>query len=91
MRYSLNFAALTALAATSVFAFPSPTLVKPRQAAACSEAVTVAPGSNIFEGRTLHANSYYADEIAAAQELVTDATLKETIGRVGDIGSFLWM
>lgn len=91
MRYSLNFAALTALAVTSVYALPSPTPLKSRQEAGCASAVTVAPGSNIFEGRTLHANSYYAAEIAAAQELVTDATLKATIGRVGEIGSFLWM
>lgn len=80
-----------ALAATSAYALPSPNHLEIRQAAVCASPVTVAPGSNIFEGRNLYANPYYAAEITASQALVTDPTLKETIGRVGEIGSFLWM
>jgi cellulose 1,4-beta-cellobiosidase len=92
MRYSLNFVALAAFAATNTYAAPSQLQkVKARQAQGCASAVTIAPGSNIFSGRTLHANSLYAAEIAAAQEGVTDATLKAKMGEVAKVGTFLWM
>jgi hypothetical protein len=65
MMYSSALAALAALAVTA----PSPTVENRENLqarAACASTITVAPRSNIFASRTLHANSAYASEISAA-------------------------
>jgi len=91
MKYSFALAAFAALAAAS----PTPTVdeVEERAAAVsqCASAVTIAPGSNPFTGRTLHANSVYAAEISAAMANVTSASVKAQASQVAKVGTFLWM
>jgi len=90
MKYSLSLAAFAALAAAT----PTPTLEKDDVAAAgaaCASAVTIAPGSNPFASRTLHANSAYASEISAAMANVTDATIQAKGAAVAKVGTFLWL
>ncbi|KAF4635931.1 hypothetical protein G7Y89_g2166 [Cudoniella acicularis] len=90
MRYSFGFAALAAVAVAA----PTETEknVSPRaNAAACSTAVKIAAGSNIFSSRTLHANSAYASEISTAMASVTDDTIKAQGSKVAATGSFLWI
>lgn len=90
MKYSLGFAAFAALVAAS----PTPTLMEKDVAApvaACASAVTIAPGSNPFASRTLHANSAYRSEITAAMESVTDDAIKTQASAVANTGTFLWM
>lgn len=89
MRYSLGFAALAALAAAA----PTETEknLAPRAVEACESAVTLAPGSNPFKGRNFFANDYYAGEIAAAIESMSDASLKAQAAQVAKVGSYLWM
>lgn len=88
--YYFGLAALAALA----IAAPSPTVENRdnlQARAACASAVTVAPGSNIFASRTLHANSAYASEISAAMANVTDASIIAQASQVAQVGTFLWM
>jgi cellulose 1,4-beta-cellobiosidase len=90
MKYLLSLAALAAV----VFATPTPTVEERAPAAgpgACSSAQTIAPGSNIFATKTLHANSVYASEIAAAMANVTSATVKTQASEIAKVGTFLWM
>ncbi|KAH8653157.1 putative Exoglucanase 3 [Tricladium varicosporioides] len=90
MRYSFGIAAFAALATAA----PTETVkeVAARApAAACSTAVKVAAGSNIFSGRTLHANSAYASEISTAMASVTDESIKTKAAAVAKVGSFLWI
>ncbi|RDL34413.1 putative cellulose 1,4-beta-cellobiosidase II [Venustampulla echinocandica] len=90
MRYSIGFAALAALAVAA----PTETeknVAKRAPAAACSTAVKLAPGSNPFKGRNFFANDYYAGEIAAAIETMSDASLKAKAAQVAKVGSFLWI
>jgi cellulose 1,4-beta-cellobiosidase len=90
MKYSFSLAAFAAFVAAT----PTPTLEERDVAAAgaaCASAVTIAPGSNPFASRTLHANSAYASEISAAMVNVTDATIEEQAAQVGKVGTFLWM
>jgi cellulose 1,4-beta-cellobiosidase len=88
MKYSFSLAAFAAFVAAN------PTLDKKDgtlSVAACASAVTIAPGSNPFASRTLHANSAYASEIAAAMANVTDATIQAQGAEVAKVGTFLWM
>jgi cellulose 1,4-beta-cellobiosidase len=90
MKYSFSLAAFAAFVAAN----PTPTLDKKDgtlSVAACASAVTIAPGSNPFASRTLHANSAYASEIAAAMANVTDATIQAQGAEVAKVGTFLWM
>ena len=91
MKYSLG---LAACAAALALAAPTET-VESRDGlqvrAACSSKVTLAPGSNPFSSRTLHANSAYASEIAAAVATITDDSLKTKAAAVAKVGTFLWM
>jgi len=92
MKYSLSLAALAAVAIaapTETIENRDPSRINAR--AACAAAVTLAPGSNPFTGRTLHANSFYASEVATAVEAITDASLKTKAAAVGKVGSFLWL
>ena len=87
MKYSFSLAAFAALAVAN----PTPTLEKKAAVDACASAVTIAPGSNPFTSRTLHANSAYASEIAAAMASVTDASIQAQGSAVAKVGTFLWM
>ena len=87
MKYSFSLAAFAALVAAN----PTPTLEKKDGVAACASAVTIAPGSNPFSSRTLHANSAYASEISAAMANVTDASIQAQGAEVAKVGTFLWM
>jgi cellulose 1,4-beta-cellobiosidase len=87
MKYSFSLAAFAAFVAAN----PTPTLEKKDSVAACSSAVTIAPGSNPFTSRTLHANSAYASEIAAAMASVTDTSITSQASAVAKVGTFLWM
>jgi cellulose 1,4-beta-cellobiosidase len=84
MKYAYSLAAFAAMVA----AIPAP-LPNPVERAAA--AVTIAPGSNIFSGRTIHANKYYASEISTAMASVTDATVLAAAAKIAKVGTFLWM
>lgn len=88
----MSFAALAAVAIaapTETLDSREPTRLNAR--AACASAVTLAPGSNPFTGRTLHANSFYASEITTAIASMTDEALKTKAAAVAKVGSFLWL
>jgi cellulose 1,4-beta-cellobiosidase len=90
MKYSFSLAAFAAFVAAT----PTPTLEERDTAApgaACASAVTIAAGSNPFSSRTLHANSAYASEIAAAMATVTDTSIQAQGAEVAKVGTFLWM
>jgi len=92
MKYSFGLAACAALA----MAAPSPTVTIEKKdsigkRAVCASAVTLAPGSNPFATRTLHANSFYASEVAAAAASLTDTSLKAAAEKVAKIGTFMWI
>lgn len=90
MKFTLGLAACAAVA----IATPTKTVEKREgdvAKAACASAVSIAAGSNPFSGRTLHANSAYASEIATAMESVTDASIKAQASQVASTGTFLWM
>lgn len=92
MKYSLSIAAFAAFAVaapTETLQDREPTRLNAR--AACASAVTLTPGSNPFSGRTLHANSFYASEVAAAVTALTDSSLASSAAAVGKVGSFLWL
>ncbi|TVY41541.1 1,4-beta-D-glucan cellobiohydrolase [Lachnellula subtilissima] len=96
MKYLLGLAGLAALASAAPAETPTriieeQMLERNPAAAASAAAVTIAPGSNPFATRTLHANSVYASEIAAAMANVTDATIKTQASAVAKVGSFLWL
>lgn len=88
MKFILGLAACAAVA----IATPTKTVEK-RDATNenAKAAVSITPGSNPFSGRTLHANSAYASEIAAAMADVTDASIVSQASQVAKTGSFLWM
>ncbi|KAF8852386.1 cellulase [Acephala macrosclerotiorum] len=77
--------------ATITIASPTKTVEERDAKAACASAVTIAASSNPFSGRTLHANSAYASEIATAMSSVTDASIKAQASQVAQTGSFLWI
>lgn len=92
MKYSLGLAACAAFA----LAAPAPTETIEKKdniqaRAACASKVTLAPGSNPFASRTLHANSAYASEVALAVAAISDESLKAKAAAVGKVGTFLWM
>ncbi len=87
MKYALGLAACAALA----IATPTKTVEKREPNDACASAVTIAAGSNPFTGRTLHANSAYASEIATAMQSVTDTSIIAQASQVAQTGTFLWM
>ncbi|CZT49391.1 probable cellulose 1,4-beta-cellobiosidase II precursor [Rhynchosporium secalis] len=91
MKYTFGLAAYAALALAAPN--PTPTIEKKdvSKRAVCASAVTIAPGSNPFASRTLHANSFYASEIAVAAGSMTDASLKTAAEKVAKIGTFLWI
>ena len=90
MKYSFGLVALAALATAA----PTETekqaaKIAPR--AACTTAVKLAAGSNPFSGKKFYANEYYAGEVAAAVEQISDPDLAAKAAKVGQVGSFLWM
>tara|TARA_R110002060_G_scaffold38252_1_gene49418 strand:- start:1496 stop:1774 length:279 start_codon:yes stop_codon:yes gene_type:complete len=92
MKYFFGLAACAALA----LAVPAPTETIEKKdniqaRAACASAVTLAPGSNPFASRTLHANSIYAAKVADAVAAMSDESLKTKAAAVGKVGTFLWM
>ncbi|KAG4434385.1 1,4-beta-D-glucan cellobiohydrolase cel6c [Cadophora sp. M221] len=92
MKYSLGLAACVAFA----LAAPAPTETIEKKdniqaRAACASKVTLAPGSNPFASRTLHANSAYASEVALAVAAMSDESLKTKAAAVGKVGTFLWI
>jgi len=92
MKYSMSLAALAAVAVAAPaekVESRDPSRIEAR--AACTTAVTLTPGTNPFSGRTLHANSFYASEVATAVESITDSSLKTKAAAVGKVGSFLWL
>ena len=92
MKYSMSLAALAAVAVAAPAEkvdSREPSRIEAR--AACTTAVTLAAGSNPFSGRKLHANSFYASEIATAVEAISDASLKAKAAAVANVGSFLWL
>ncbi|TVY54490.1 1,4-beta-D-glucan cellobiohydrolase CEL6C [Lachnellula cervina] len=96
MKYLLGLAGLAALASAAPAEMPTRTieeqlLERNPAAAASGAAVTLTAGTNPFASRTLHANSVYASEIAAAMANVTDATIKTQASAVAKVGSFLWL
>ncbi|CZR61320.1 probable cellulose 1,4-beta-cellobiosidase II precursor [Phialocephala subalpina] len=87
MKFTLGLAACAAVAIAS----PTKTVEERDAKAACASAVTIAAGSNPFTGRTLHANSAYASEIATAMSSVTDTSIIAQASQVAQTGTFLWI
>ncbi|PVH75040.1 glycoside hydrolase family 6 protein [Cadophora sp. DSE1049] len=92
MKYFFGLAACAALA----LAVPAPTETIEKKdniqaRAACASKVTLAPGSNPFTSRTLHANSIYAAKVADAVAAISDESLKTKAAAVGKVGTFLWI
>lgn len=82
----------TSVAALAAGAMAAPSNKAPRKsAAACAEAVTLDASTNVFEKYTLHANTFYRSEVAKAVEAITDASMKTSAAKVGEVGSFLWL
>ena len=82
---SLSLSVAAALAATA-HAAPAKSL---RSRDACADPVTLT--GNPFTGRTLHANSFYADEVNAAIKNLSDPSLAGPAGQVAKTGTFLWL
>ncbi|KAI1826518.1 1, 4-beta cellobiohydrolase [Xylaria intraflava] len=78
-----------ALLATGAIAAPSAKIA--RQSSNCTTAVNLDASTNVFQTYTLHPNTFYRNEVNAAVEAITDATLKEAAAKVADVGSFLWL
>lgn len=91
MKFSSS--AVAAFAATALAAPSTPTTENlPRQASSgCSAAVTLDATTNVFSKYTLHANSFYRDEVNAAVANLTDKSLAAAAAKVADVGTFLWM
>lgn len=83
--------ALLALAASAMAAPSATTKEQPRQAGACSSAVSLDAKTNVFKKYTLHPNDFYRSEVDAAAEQISDPSLAAAAKKVGDVGSFLWM
>ncbi|KAI1380722.1 glycoside hydrolase family 6 protein [Hypoxylon crocopeplum] len=85
----------TSVAALAAGAVAAPSNTTPRgaskAAAACSSAVTLDASTNVFQKYTLHPNTFYRSEVAAAVEQMADASLKTAAAKVADVGSFLWL
>lgn len=86
MKFSQS-AVLAAFAATALAAPSEPRAVS----AACSSAVTLDATSNIWKKYTLHPNTYYRQEVAAAVKNLSDQSLATAAAKVADIGTFLWL
>jgi cellulose 1,4-beta-cellobiosidase len=88
----MKYAAVLALAATAIAA-PSPTHKEsPRAAAdACTSAVSLNAKSNVWKSYTLHPNNFYRKEVEAAAAAASDASLKDKILKVADVGTFVWI
>lgn len=89
MKFTLGLAAFAAVAIAS----PTKTVERDttEAKAACASAVSIAAGTNPFSGRTLHANSAYASEIATAMSSVTDTSVVAQASLVASTGTFLWI
>ncbi|KAI0885514.1 glycoside hydrolase family 6 protein [Annulohypoxylon maeteangense] len=82
----------TSVAALAAGAIAAPSHNVPRKAAAaCSEAVTLDPSTNVFKKYTLHANTFYRGEVEKAVEAISDASMKTSAAKIADVGSFLWL
>jgi cellulose 1,4-beta-cellobiosidase len=83
----MKFSQSTVMAfAATAFAAPSE-----RRAPGCSSAVTLDASTNVFKKYTLHPNKFYRDEVNAAVENMSDASLVDAAKKVADVGSFLWI
>jgi len=82
----LTVSSVIALLAASAFAAP-----RPQQGAACTSPVNLSGTANPFLTRELWANPYYAEEVHAAAERISDPSLKAQALKVADVGSFLWI
>ncbi|KAL1597256.1 1,4-beta-D-glucan cellobiohydrolase cel6c [Paraconiothyrium brasiliense] len=83
MKTSASILALATLAA----ALPSQKVNK----RACDSAVKLSGTENVFKSYTLHPNSFYKAEVAAAVKNLSDQSLATAAAKVGDVGSFLWL
>ncbi|KAI1778174.1 glycoside hydrolase family 6 protein [Hypoxylon cercidicola] len=85
----------SSVAVLAVGAAAAPSNTTPRAAtkvqAACSSAVSLNAKSNVFSKYTLHPNTFYRSEVAKAVEAISDASLKTSAAKVGEVGSFLWL
>jgi cellulose 1,4-beta-cellobiosidase len=83
MKTSTSILALATLAT----AMPSQRVEK----RACTSAVKLSGNDNAFKSYTLHPNSFYKAEVAAAVKNLSDQSLATAAAKVGEVGSFLWL
>ncbi|KAI1270614.1 1, 4-beta cellobiohydrolase [Xylariaceae sp. FL1019] len=81
----------TLMAMFAIGAIAAPSVQTRQSSSACTSAVTLDASTNVFASYTLHANTFYRNEVNAAVEAITDATLKTAAAKVADVGSFLWL
>lgn len=85
----ISTATLFAFAAGAIGA-PSSTINKRQAPGGCSSAVSLDASTNVWTSYTLHANSFYREEVeAAADQLSGD--MQTAALKVADIGTFLWL
>ncbi|MBE3042189.1 hypothetical protein IMZ48_06335 [Candidatus Bathyarchaeota archaeon] len=82
---------LAASAATASASVISPLYARQNETAgACAAAVELDGSTNIFLDYKLHANNYYASEIAAAIPDMTEEQAAQA-QKVAETGSFVWV
>lgn len=79
-------AVLAALAATA----SAKNIPRQTSPGGCDAPVTLDASTNVWKDYKLHANSFYREEVEAAAE-AGPADLKDTILKVADIGTFVWV
>lgn len=72
-------------------ALAAPPLSSRQDAAGCDADVTLDASTNVFKKYTLHANTFYRQEVEAAVQSMTDSSLAAAAAKVADVGSFLWL
>ncbi|KAF2461330.1 glycoside hydrolase family 6 protein [Lineolata rhizophorae] len=85
---SVIYAATAAAAFTGALAAPSTPKSKRQMGADCS---AVSLSGNAFAQYEGYANSYYAAEVEAAVEQISDPDLAAAAARVADIPTFMWL
>lgn len=68
-------------------------VVESQIATSCPTAVNLDAKTNVWKEYTLHANSFWRNQVLAAADAInaTDTSLKERAVRFANAGNFLWM
>ncbi|PFH54251.1 glycoside hydrolase family 6 protein [Amanita thiersii Skay4041] len=66
------------------------TSVPPTSTTSTSQSTTTADAGNPYTGRTIYLSPFYANEVQAAANQITDSTLKAKALKVANIPTFTW-